>query len=421
MTENKTILVICYSYPPNKGIGGRRWAKFSKHLAENGYSIEIICKKAMPGEKSQWTQDTLHSNINLNTLPSLYPTILGSVPETFLEKLGYRIWLFAFLILSKGTFPERTFFWKNQLLKKASEIIQKKKIKNIVVTVPPFRLGYYASFLKKKNPDLNFILDYRDPWTDNKTFHGFLNLSAKRRNFEWQMEKTALNRADSIITANQQMSDWLKEKLDPKANVITIPNGYDPADLQTKAISEVKNNNSVRCIYAGTFYSNVEYILTPFLNYLKQQEENDPEFSRKFLFEFYGDMDPKMKALFLSKNLQCLRLNKPIALHEIHYEIQKSDCCLIFAAQDHSFAFNTKFYEYLANKKPIAIFSKTGEVPDFLKSNHLGFHINLDHFEEDFNDFIKKLLDRTFEFNKNYDASHFSTNSHTKILETLFI
>ena len=413
----KSILLICYSFPPNKGIGGRRWAKFAKHLSNEGYEVDVICKQAGANESSEWTADTQFPNIHLHPLAAKYPKILTTIPSSFFQKVEYKLWLIAFQYLSKGTFPERTFFWKKQLIKKASELIEKKKIKNVVVTVPPFRLGYYASFLKEKYPELNFILDYRDPWTDNRTFHGFMNLAPARMQHELNMEITAMKRADCIITANEQMTAWLKEKLNSDTKKrITIPNGYDKDDVKITPSKKVNQNGVTRFIYAGTFYSNVEYVLVPFLKAVKKQESAYPDFSERFAFDFYGDMDPAMRHLFEQYQLKSVHLNAPVRLNVVQQKIQESDFCLIFAAQDHAFAFNTKFYEYLANRKPIVIFSKQGEVPEFLEKNHLGIAIDYAHFEQDFEKMMDDISKNKIVFDAQFDTEQFSTLAHSKLL-----
>jgi hypothetical protein len=45
LNSEKTILIICYGFPPFPGIGGRRWAKFSKYLSSYGFNINVIASK----------------------------------------------------------------------------------------------------------------------------------------------------------------------------------------------------------------------------------------------------------------------------------------------------------------------------------------------------------------------------------------
>lgn len=413
---DKKILLICYSFPPNRGIGGRRWAKFAKHLAQEGFQVDVICKSPEVGEKSEWTSDTIHPSIHLHPLPAKYPELLNKVPQNFIEKVSYKLWMLFFKFFSLGTFPERTFFWRKQLLNKAGELIKSKGISNVVVTVPPFRLGYYTSFLKLSHPEINLVLDYRDPWTDNRSFHGFLNLSPKRMKHELSMETAALQRADHVISTTEQMTEWLKQKVDTKGKTfITIPNGYDKADVNPSQAIDQYASPVKRFVYAGTFYSNLHYILKPFLDNLKQQESN-PDFCKNFQFDFYGEMDPTLKNLFLSYQLKTLNLHRPVPLAEIQKIIQQCNFCMLFAAPDHAFNFNTKFYEYLANRKPIVIFSKPGAVPDFLKKNKLGASVLLDNFASDFNQFLDLVVKNKLEFDAQFDTEQFSTERHCQQL-----
>ena len=89
---------------------------------------------------------------------------------------------------------------------------------------------------------------------------------------------------------------------------------------------------------------------------------------------------------------------------------------MLFAAHDHAFNFNTKFYEYLANRKPIVIFSKKGEVPDFLEKNKLGVAIGFDNFQNDFDNFIQNLQHKKMDFNATFNTEQFSTKQHCEIL-----
>jgi hypothetical protein len=116
-----------------------------------------------------------------------------------------------------------------------------------------------------------------------------------------------------------------------------------------------------------------------------------------------------------------VHLHAPIGLKAIQEKIQLSDFCLLFAAQDHSFAFNTKFYEYLANRKPIVIFSKSGEVPDFLVKNSLGVAIDYEKFEANFVDFLNSLKSKAFQFNNTFNTDQFSTETHANTVRKLLI
>ena len=83
---NKKVLIVCYSFPPYPGIGGRRWAKFSKYIKLLGTEVFVISSKNPFNEKSNWTTDI--EGINVTRLPLIYPKALISFPKSFtlLEK-----------------------------------------------------------------------------------------------------------------------------------------------------------------------------------------------------------------------------------------------------------------------------------------------------------------------------------------------
>ena len=56
----KKILVVSYTFPPSPGIGGRRWAKFSKVLVQKGWDVDVIAAKITRDSESVWMKDVLH-------------------------------------------------------------------------------------------------------------------------------------------------------------------------------------------------------------------------------------------------------------------------------------------------------------------------------------------------------------------------
>ena len=48
------ILLISYTFPPHPGIGGRRWAKFSKYLSKLNYIVHVIHVANPFDEDSLW-------------------------------------------------------------------------------------------------------------------------------------------------------------------------------------------------------------------------------------------------------------------------------------------------------------------------------------------------------------------------------
>ena len=71
----KKVLIIAYKFPPAHGVGGRRWAKFAKYLAREGYEVYVITSKFPSGDIS-WEDDVQSEHIRVFNYKSMFPTFL---------------------------------------------------------------------------------------------------------------------------------------------------------------------------------------------------------------------------------------------------------------------------------------------------------------------------------------------------------
>ncbi|HLG02078.1 MAG TPA: glycosyltransferase, partial [Bacteroidia bacterium] len=284
------ILLISYVFPPFPGVGGRRWAKFARYLADAGHEVHLICAKNILKDQSAWTHDVLHPGIFLYPLPARYPSILLQQPATFFEKLLYKFWQTIFMLVSNGSIFERALFWKKQLHKKAIDLIQSKRIETVIVSGPPFHLLHHAVAIKEKMNNLHVIVDLRDPWTDNKDFFGFSRMSKSRLAYEQKLERETMLGADAILTVASKMSEALVKKYPAvKGKVFTLINGFDPREVTTTQFEgEMVRSEKMRFVYAGSLYPNLEYVFIPFAEYLVRLRKKDPHLYSKLVFDFYG-------------------------------------------------------------------------------------------------------------------------------------
>ena len=419
----KDILVICYSFPPNVGVGGRRWAKFAKCLAKNNYRVHVISNLNKSPKVSEWINDVNDVNILNHPQNVFYPEVFISNPSTIFQKITYRFWLLFFKLFSKGTFYDRSFFWSKTIQKNVKEIIVKNNIKNIIVTGPPFRLLYFAAKLKEDLPDINLIADFRDPWTDNTSFLGFDSLSENRMNFEKKMEAFVIRNANYVISANDYLTEIFKKKYpQATAKFSTIINGYDKDELPLNVAHKNNESNSeLNFVLAGTLYSDLEYVVKPFLNYLKNFETTNTFFSKKLNFHFYGQIDSKIEKLIRACPLKSIQIHgfQPLAI--VKEKLSNADFCFLFTTPNHASNFNTKFYEYISMKKPIVHFSNDGDISKFLVENNLGFPVRPSSFNDDFNIILHKISTDTLNFNTLYDSSAFEVSHLTNEVQKLLV
>ena len=421
MSIAKHILIISYTFPPSPGIGGRRWAKFAKYLSRKGYTVHVITANSGERMSSEWTKDVNDPNIFLYHLPVKYPAVLSKFPLSFIEKIEYRLWMIFFRFYSKGTLFDRSVFWKSQLLKKSEELIGRFAIKNVIVTIPPYKLAHHCVSIKRRNRFVNLVVDYRDPWSDNKSFHGFKDLAAGRLNYEIGLENEVLKHADKIITVSDEMSRKLKDRniTDPD-KIITVNNGFDEEDLPgLQNIQKKKEGFSF--VYAGSLYSNLEYVIEPLLRNLKRLQEQNPDLYSKLKFDFYGNHDVRLGNSIKESKIDIISVHGQIPLASVYEKIALSDYCLLFSAPDHSFAFNTKFFEYLACRKRILLFSNLGKTSEFLENHKLGYIVEPSDFDRSFDAFLNQLLANSLYFNSEFDIAPFSAKALTEEIERILI
>jgi glycosyltransferase involved in cell wall biosynthesis len=311
-------------------------------------------------------------------------------------------------------------FWKSQLIKKINALINEFKICNVIVTIPPFKLAHHCISIKNKYPNINLIVDYRDPWTDNKSFHGFKGLSKTRLSYEISVENEVLRAADKVISVSQEMSQKLINRdITSASKFFAISNGFDEEDIIFSNRIKKYNEEYFTFIYAGSLYSNLDYVIEPLLENLLYLKQNNTKLFNKLKFEFYGNQDVQLTNKIKKANLDIIKVFGQVSLNTVYEKIDDADFCLLFSAPDHSFAFNTKFFEYLACRKPILLFSNAGKTSEFIFQNNLGYTIDPSDFKNSFEEFLIKITNNSFNHNSEFDIGQFSVKKMTKDLDHL--
>ncbi len=410
----KNILIVCHGFPPNAGVGGRRWAKFAKYLKQSGYNVLVLASKNSKKNESEWNYDI--KDITVEYLPSYFPEVMTAYDHSFFDKFKYRIWLIVLKILNSGNFYDRSFFWKIQIKQEIKKYVKLKKIDTIIVTSGPFILSYYVTRLKKTFPEIKFITDFRDLWTSDSEITSFSSLSIKRIEHEKKLEKSTVEQSDYIFTVGEKMSDYFLS-LSNNKKVYTIPNGYDEDDFSDAEQSSVNHpEGEIRLVFTGTLYINLYYILIPFFAAIVSVKENNPELYKRIKFQFYGTFPNSYKELIKKYHIQDIfEINDSISLKQIYSKIKSSTGCLLFLNDVYNFALSTKFCEYVSQNKKIIVVSHDGPTANFITSNKLGYWISPQNAYIDFLNCLTKLnTSSVLVEDSKFDVSDFSIKKIVK-------
>jgi len=290
----KKVLIISYYWPPSGGSGVQRWLKFAKYLPkfnwkpviytpENPYfdlmdnsliaeipsEVEVVKTKIW---EPYYLKDKIFGK-SKNSQTS------GLINNTFTVKNYFFNWI-------RGNFfvPDPKIFWVKKSIKFLLKYINENNIEYVVSTGPPHSMHLIALGLKKKNKNLKWIADFRDPWSKLDLLDNF-HLSYFAKNKNKLLEKNVLFKANLILTVSEKWKNDFK-KLGAN-NVKVITNGYDDSDF-TNYTSKIPNEK-----FVIGHYGLINHLRNP-KNFWKALDEiclENKDFSKKLEIHLSGNID----------------------------------------------------------------------------------------------------------------------------------
>ena len=82
---------------------------------------------------------------------------------------------------------------------------------------------------------------------------------------------------------------------------------------------------------------------------------------------------------------------------------------------------STKFFDYVAMKKKIAVFSKPGVVPEYVVKSGIGYAITPENMTDHLLKIISDFDENRLQFPSGFDTNQFSLEHLTSQYEQLFI
>lgn len=367
--DNKKILLLCWDFPPNLGIGGRRWAKMAKWFLKQDFELHVIKSSSNnDGARSAWLDDVSSKKITIsNVEPYFAVKWLNAQHVTFIGKIKYRVAKAILNRVCKGTIYDKAIGKEKDVVTLANELIKKFQFSKLIVTGAPFNLMYYAAKIKKNNPNLLVIADYRDPWLLAVNY-GMKGLSLERKKVEEEKQNFVFENVDYVTAPNKFLLQQIKDTYTGSAGINTkfveLEHAFDPDDY-TNIRSTKSNTDTLKIVYAGSLYMETEAVVKQFIdeivNYRKIYQKN-------IEVEFYTD-DYKSAIKYDQPGISFL----PSVGKDIFKILEHADYVLILLA-DHNKNFKTtKFFEYLPFKKPYLFIGSQGYVSESIEKEELGF------------------------------------------------
>jgi len=388
----KKLLIITYYWPPAGGPGVQRWLKFVKYLPDFNIQPIVfipenptypIIDKGLQSEVSEKAIILKKKIVEPYGLASFFgknktkKISSGIIPnqkkQSLLEKT--LLWIRGNLFI-----PDARFLWVKPSVKYLKKYIQENDIDTIVTSGPPHSLHLIGLQLKKEL-NIKWLADFRDPWT-TIGYHKALKLSSYAEKKHKALEVKVLNSADTIIvTSKTTKTEFLAITSKP---IEVITNGYDIEKVDKQVLDE-----KFTLAHIGSFLSDRNpRILWQALQELVTQNET---FKNDFQLKLIGAVSQEVLDTISKFKLTDYVLNLGYVSHQEALEHQRKSQVLLLIEINSEYTKSIipgKLFEYMVSERPIiAIGPEGSDFAEIITSTNTGVFFTYDEKEK-----LKALL-----------------------------
>lgn len=356
------ILVITYYWPPAGGPGVQRWLKFVKYLRNFGiepivyipqnpsYPIidENLVSEIPEGIqilkqpiKEPYAWASLLSKKKTKTISS---GIIQEKKPSIVEKT--LLWIRGNLFI-----PDARKFWIKPSIKYLSEVIEKEEIKTIITSGPPHSLHLIGLGLKKQQ-EIQWITDFRDPWT-SIGYHNKLRLSKSSERKHKALERAVLVGCDKVVVTSATTKTEFEQITSKPIEVIT--NGFD------ETLDSIALDTDFTISHVGSLLTGRNPIAL--WKALKELVEENVAFKNQLKIQLAGVVGEEVVESIRSYGLDSYVQRLGYLSHEKVLKIQQRSQVLLLLeidSEETKGIIPGKLFEYLNAKRPILAVGPNG-------------------------------------------------------------
>ncbi len=393
---NKRILIISYYWPPSAGSGVQRWLKFAKYLPSYGWD-PVIYTPENPDFKitDQGLLNDLPDDIEVLKTPIWEPYalakkfsgdkkintgIVGDGPKLS-KKKKLMNWV-------RGNFfiPDPRVFWVKPSIKYLSKYLAEHPVDAIVTTGPPHSMHLIGLGLKKQL-DIHWLVDIRDPWSKLDFLDTFYLSKRSRKKYQ-KLEQKVMEACDGVLATSPSMIQMLEPFDSKKFKAIT--NGFDPSDIKKRSTNAITAKASLPAKTIKMYHAG---LLNQVRNPTRLWEAIDhfnQQSSQKIKLHLAGMIDQRVlndieKHTHIATNIEAYKSHE-----EVLEDYQNSDVLLLLVNNTDNAKVNIpgKLFEYLANQKPIIMIGAQDSDAAKILANYPFAKVFSYKESIDFNDFL---------------------------------
>jgi len=428
MSEPKKLLIITYYWPPAGGPGVQRWLKFVKYLPEfniqpivyipenptypivdNGLESEVS-DKAIILKNKIFEPYGLASFFGKNKTKKISSGIIpNQKKQSVLEKT--LLWVRGNLFI-----PDARFLWVKPSVNYLKKYIEENNIDTIVTSGPPHSLHLIGLQLKKEL-NIKWFADFRDPWT-TIGYHKALKLSSYANKKHKAFEKLVLTSADTIIVTSKTTKTEFQKITSKPIEVIT--NGYDIEKIEKQSLDE-----KFSLAHIGSFLS--ERNPRILWQALKELVSENADFKNDFRLKLIGATSQEVLDTISEFKLNDYVQNLGYVSHQEAVEHQRKSQVLLLIeinSNDTKSIIPGKLFEYMVSERPIIALGPEGsDFAEIITATNTGVFFTYNEKEK-----LKALLLKYYKEYQNQNLivhavglQHYSRKSLTEQLSNLVL
>lgn len=435
--DRKRVLVITYYWPPAGGSGVQRWLKFVKYFPEFGWDpVVFVPENASYGVKDESLLKDVPAEAEVLHFPIWEPydlflklsnlsgkknkitktsDFVSTERRTLFQKISS--WIRGNIFI-----PDPRVGWVRPSVKFLSDLVKNQDFKAIITTGPPHSVHLIGYHLKKRNPSLRWIADFRDPWTE-WDIYDHLYVTSRAKKMHRRMEFNVLTTSDMVISISPYHVNRLIALGGRRVELLT--NGFDEDDF--RGLTHVRTEKfTIRHIGTADELRDPR----PFMKAVEQVCLASKEIQRCIQVEFIGNVNTSFVNWIKQNPLlrSITTFGNSIPHSQLIPLYGATDVLLLVLANTVIGPGNLpgKFFEYLAAGRPIvAVGPEDGDAGEIIRQVNAGAIFNPDQINS-MADFICTLFEKWQKHEKweNLAVGSFSRKALTarlsQLMSTLF-
>lgn len=376
----KKVLIITYYWPPAGGPGVQRWLKFVKYLPDFGIKPIVYIPKnptypiidqdllsEVPAGVTILKQEIFepYAIASILSKGKVRKISAGIIPEHKKQSITEKVslWIRGNLFI-----PDARVLWVKPSVIYLQKYIEENNIDTIITTGPPHSVHLIGFHLKKKTK-VNWIADFRDPWT-TIGYQKSLKLSSFAASKHKKLEREVLTYADEIIVTSKSTKAEFAEITKKPIHVIT--NGYD---VETVERQKVDAKFSISHIGSLLSERNPEILWQT----LAELVVDIPSFKDDFELKLIGTVSESVLQSIEENSLNSFLHNLGYVSHAEAIAAQRKSQVLLLLEIDSPATkaiIPGKLFEYMVSGRPILALGPEGaDFADILKETNTGIFI----------------------------------------------